>query len=138
MTERVPSSLRRIVKARAGNQCEYCHYPERLALHSHEVDHVIPILHTGQTTSGNLAYACLECNRYKGLNVASFDPQTKTLTPLFHPRNQLWGQHFRWENAIIVPLTPEGRVTINVLQMNLRDRVEERQVFIDVGVFFVS
>lgn len=60
----------------------------------------------------------MHCNRHKGPNIAGLDPETSVLTPLFHPRNDLWEEHFRWSGAEIIPLTPIGRVTVLVLFMN--------------------
>lgn len=138
MSERVPRRLRSSVQIRANWCCEYCHLPEQLSSHIHEVDHIIPVRHTGHTELDNLAYACLECNRYRGPNIASIDPLSGALTALFNPRKQVWQTHFRWEDAKIVPLMPEGRVTVNILQMNQSLRVEERQDYMDAEVYFVS
>ena len=41
---------------------------------AHQVDHVISRKHGGSSTSENLAYACVICNRYKGSDVASIEP----------------------------------------------------------------
>jgi hypothetical protein len=92
----------------------------------HEVDHVIAQKHGGKTLLENLAYACFECNRYKDSDVASYDPLTGKLTPLFNPRQQLWSAHFRYEQDMIVPLTPEGRVTVMLLRLNEPARMQER------------
>ena len=46
---------------------------------------------------------------------------------LFNPRLQQWSDHFRLEEGIIMPLTPEGRVTAKILQFNLLERILERK-----------
>ncbi len=46
---------------------------------------------------------------------------------LFNPRTQLWVEHFILENLILVGLTPEGRTTVSLLQLNSDDRLAERQ-----------
>jgi hypothetical protein len=69
----------------------------------------------------------LRCNHYKGPNIGSFDPLTGQLVPLFHPRLQVWDQHFQIVDAEIIPLTAEGRVTVRVLRFNDPDRLTERQ-----------
>jgi len=43
--------------------------------------------------------------------------------------------HFRIEGARIVPLTPEGRVTAAILQLNNHDRILERQQLLDAGAY---
>lgn len=125
MATLIPESLRRAVIARANGCCEYCGKPQ-VTFFAHEVDHVIAQKHRGKTTLDNLAFACFECNRYKGSDIASLDPQTEQLTPLFNPRTQQWHEHFRYEDGVIIPLTPEGRVTAVLLRLNDSERVQDR------------
>ena len=91
------------------------------------MDHVIAEQHGGQTTFENLALACAQCNRPKGPNIASIDPETKRLVPLFNPRTDEWSDHFRQEGGRIIPLTPIGRATARLLNFNHKDREEARQ-----------
>ena len=127
MATDVSAQLRELIQRRAHNCCEYCLFPQRAALHRHEPDHIIPRQHGGSNESENLALACLRCNRFKGPNVGSFDPQTGLLTAFFHPRMQNWSDHFRFDNGIIQPLTAEGRVTVAILRINDPERIIERQ-----------
>jgi hypothetical protein len=39
--------------------------------------------------------------------------------------------------AQIVPLTPTGRATVRLLQLNLSERVTERELLIAAGVLFL-
>lgn len=135
MTAPIAPELRRLVAERAGRRCEYCLLPQAVALHRHEPDHIIPVQHGGVTDAANLALACLRCNRYKGPNVGSIDPLTGELVPLFHPRRQIWAQHFQFVGAEIKPLTPEGRVTVRLLRLNDPDRLGERQRLIEAGLY---
>ena len=135
MTSEVPTSLRRLVAERAAYRCEYCLLPQAVALHQHEPDHIVPLQHSGETHESNLALACLRCNRYKGPNVGSFDPLTGMLVPFFNPRSQVWSSHFVWDEAVIRPLTPEGRVTVRILRLNDSERVAERQRLKAVGLY---
>ena len=130
---RIPLALRRLVSERARGRCEYCLIHEDDAYFAHEPDHIISEKHGGQATADNLALACFFCNRHKGSDIASLDPETGCLTPLFNPRTQHWSDHFVLEGPIIRPLTPEGRVTIIILQLNHPDRLFERQVLIAAG-----
>lgn len=125
MSSHIPVSLRQAVIQRAQEQCEYCHKPS-ITFFPHEVDHVIAHKHGGKTTLGNLAYACFECNRYKGSDIASIDPQTDEVTALFNPRTQKWRAHFQFEGGRIIPLTASGRVTVFLLRLNDKERVAER------------
>ena len=74
MSVDIPAALRRLVTERAGGRCEYCLMPQSASAFAHEPDHIIPVQHGGKTEIGNLALACLRCNRHKGPNVGSFDP----------------------------------------------------------------
>ncbi len=127
MPAEISADLRRLVFDRAGGRCEYCRLPQSAAAHQHEPDHIVPLQHGGQTDVDNLALACLRCNRYKGPNVGSFDPETGKLVPFFNPRTQCWHDHFEHDGPIIRPLTPQGRVTVKILRLNDAARVEERQ-----------
>jgi hypothetical protein len=40
---------------------------------------------------------CRLCNRFKGSDIASLDPASGTLLPLFNPRSDVWEEHFRVE-----------------------------------------
>jgi hypothetical protein len=129
----IPESLRREVIERAEGCYEYCLIHQQDSLYAHEVDHIIPEKHRGETSAANLCLACLDCNRYKGSDFASFDPETGQITPLFNPRQQVWNDHFRLESARIIPLSPEGRVTVFVLRLNHEIRVRARRALIEAG-----
>jgi HNH endonuclease len=118
MSERVGAALRRAVAERAQHRCEYCGMPESEAVVPHEPDHIVATQHGGQTTLENLACACFDCNRIKGSNIASIDPNTGALTPLYNPRTQGWIEHFRWNGPIVEPLTAVGRATAFFLRFN--------------------
>jgi len=129
----VPAALRRAVLERAGGRCEYCSYPQALSFLAFEVEHIVAEKHGGATTADNLALACPYCNRFKGTDLGSLDPETHHLVPFYDPRRQQWTEHFRLEGARIVPLSPEGRATVAILQFNHPDRILERQRLGDAG-----
>jgi hypothetical protein len=60
----------------------------------------------------------------------AIDPLSGEEAPLFHPRQQDWVEHFRWEGVRVVGATTTGRATIQALGMNrdvmLRIRREEQ------------
>ena len=122
----VSAALRRLVRERAALRCEYCLLGEDDAFLPHEPDHVIAVKHGGLTDASNLALACFDCNRYKGSDIASIDPDEGRLTPLFNPRLEDWALHFRAMTGRVLPITAVGRVTVAMLQMNLSSRVEVR------------
>jgi HNH endonuclease len=131
----VPSALRQTIYQRASGCCEYCLLPEMFVLASHEIDHIIAEKHGGLTNAENLALSCVLCNKLKGSDIASVDPETGNIVPLYNPRQARWLDHFQLSDGQIIPLTPVGRVTIRLLQMNRPDRVEERQLVIEAGMF---
>ena len=87
------------------------------------------------TSEENPALCCPKCNRYKGPNLAGFDPETRQVVSLFHPRKQRWMDHFHWKGPVLVAITPTGRVTIAVLNINDPARIAMRQTLIEEGVF---
>jgi hypothetical protein len=129
----LPVALRRLVRERAAFRCEYCLLAEDDAYFPHEPDHVIAAKHGGATEASNLALACFDCNRNKGSDIASIDPDSGSLTPLFNPRTQSWQQHFQAVAGRIATNTPIGRVTVAVLRMNLAVRVEVRGELAGLG-----
>ena len=123
----IPAALRRLVEERANLKCEYCLLPTNVAFFPHEIDHVIAEKHGGGTDSSNLALTCWRCNRHKGSDLGSFDPKTGAFSFLFNPRIHQWTSHFTFNQADLIGLTPEGRTTIKLLQMNNDERRSERQ-----------
>lgn len=133
MSDEVSATLRREIRERAGGHCEYCFMPDGEPLYPHEPDHIIALKHQGETISANLAYACFECNRAKGSDIASLDPATGALTPLFNPRTQVWLEHFHFNGPVIEPLTAVGRVTAFLLHFNVPTRVTIRATLLGEG-----
>ncbi len=131
----VSVELRQIVIQRAQGRCEYCRYPEAFAFLTFEIEHIVAEKHGGETASANLAWACPHCNRFKGTDLGSLDPETGQLTPFFNPRTQEWHKHFNLQDARILPLTPEGRVTVAVLRFNLPERLQERRQLLDANAY---
>jgi hypothetical protein len=128
----IPAALRREVRDRAQSRCEYCLYPEAFAFVSYCIDHIISEKHGGKTVSENLAYSCADCNLQKGSDLASLDPTDGALVRLFNPRVDAWSEHFRLDDATMEPLTPVGRVTVQLLKLNDAERIRERQELVDL------
>lgn len=61
----VSATLRRLVTQRAGEQCEYCRFPQTASLFAFEMEHIIAEKHDGITEAENLALSCPYCNRFK-------------------------------------------------------------------------
>lgn len=137
-------ALRRRIRERSKGLCEYRLISEADSFFTHEPDHIIAEKHGGEiiaekhggeTASGNLALACFDCNRFKGTDIASIDPKTKRLVPLFNPRNNVWDEHFETREGLILPLTPVGRATERLLKLNFPERVEVRATLARCGCY---
>ncbi|MBI5671584.1 MAG: HNH endonuclease [Chloroflexi bacterium] len=129
----IPAELRRLVIDRAGGCCECCLMTEADSYLAHEVDHIISNKHRGDTTLDNLCLSCFDCNRYKGSDIGSYDIETETFVSLYNPRTMYWNDHFRLDDAVITPLTPEARVTVFLLRLNSGARLVRRAAFLAVG-----
>jgi hypothetical protein len=126
---------RRRISLRASQRCEYCLLGEERAIKGHEPDHIVPLKHGGTDEESNLAWACFQCNRYKGSDVAAYDHLTGELFALFNPRRQAWEEHFTINEGEIVALSGVGRVTVDVLQLNRPGRVAVRKLLMQAGLY---
>ena len=125
------SQLVRQVRLRAAGSCEYCHLPESASPAPFQIDHIIARQHGGETELDNLALCCVHCNRFKGPNIASIDEVTGELVRLFHPRKDLWAEHFLWSGPELIGLTAVGRVTIQVLFINDEEMQNFRRALLE-------
>jgi hypothetical protein len=94
MAAYVSAELRRLVVERAGNCCEYCLVPPDEFQLSFHVEHIVAVSHGSETAESNLALSCPRCNLLKGSNIAGADPETGAPTFLYHPRFNVWDEHF--------------------------------------------
>jgi hypothetical protein len=123
----ISAELRSQVASRAGYRCEYCGIHENDAGFAHQVDHIMSRKHGGTSTLDNLAYACILCNRHKGTDVATIDPQSGKAVRLFNPRRDRWTDHFRFDDKTVAALTASGRATVRLLRLNVQERIAERR-----------
>jgi hypothetical protein len=127
------AGTRRFVRERAGDQCEYCRLHQRNSELSHHIEHVVARQHGGLDDINNLALACHRCNLHKGPNLCGIDPLTGGVEILFHPRRDQWFAHFAFRGAYLEGLTPSGRATVEVLDLNDARRLELRQELLRLG-----
>ncbi len=83
----------------------------------------------------NLAFACPSCNLHKSDRSHAVDPLHGSSVPLFHPRRDLWREHFEWAGAHLVGTTPVGRATVDVLRLNEPRRIRIREAEARFGLF---
>jgi hypothetical protein len=133
MSSYVPAAMRRRIAERADHLCEYCLIHEDDTFLGCQVEHVISEKHGGETTDANLAYACVFCNRFKGIDIATLSPRTGNLCRLFNPRTDLWAEHFRLEENSVLGITEIGDATVRLLGLNDSDRLVEREALIEAG-----
>ena len=131
----IRAALRRLVVERAAGCCEYCRMSQEVGWLPYEIDHIRSEKHGGETNEDNLCFSCVRCNSLKGSDIAGEDPLTKQAAFLFHPRRQKWVDHFRLNMTDIEPLSPEGRVTVYVLQLNHPDRIAERELAVQLDLY---
>ena len=126
-------ALQQLVWERAAQRCEYCQVPADVALLPFQIDHIIAEKHGGLTIAENLAISCERCNSHKGPNIAGYLEAHHV--PLFNPRKDRWTDHFVWEGSVLVGKTPVGKVTIEVLAINLPYCVALRAALMEEGIF---
>lgn len=99
------------------------------------IDHIIARQHGGNSVLEILALSCVRCNSYKGPNIAGIDPLSGELTRLYHPRCDLWREHFEIDKNLIVGISNVGRTTVNLFQMNQPDYLALRESLIAEKLF---
>jgi hypothetical protein len=131
-------ALDQLVRRRASDRCEYCRVPQLAFEFRLPIDHIVAQQHRGESVSENLALSCSHCNFQKGPNIAGLDPETRELTRLFSPRIDDWAEHFRWDGAAIIGITPIGKTTAQVLDLNDADQLELREDLLREGLLDVT
>jgi len=127
--------VRRVVRLRAGDACEYCLHPTVGQFH---IDHIIPADlwadyivdripslppiegRRGPNHLENLAWCCSFCNESKGQQVTA--RVYRRVERLFDPRydGDAWSQHFAFLHnyLYVVGITPLGLATEKALGFN--------------------
>ncbi len=86
----IDAALRKFVRERARNRCEYCCiHQDQDPFFTFPIDHIIARQHGGRTEPDNLCLSCYRCNSHKGPNIASIDSDTEEMVPLFTPAKKL-------------------------------------------------
>ncbi len=97
--------------SRFSARCAYCLSPEQMMGVAFEIDHIIPSSAGGRAKFDNLCLSCPTCNRHKAKRLSARDPLSRRIVTLFHPRRDIWSDHFAWsaDRARILGLTPKVR-----------------------------
>ena len=122
---------------RAGDRCEYCRAPEQVFNFSFDVEHIVPRSAGGSSDSQNIALACESCNLHKSITMEGWDECEGRSSPLFHPRHDVWQEHFRYESdsGTIVGRTAVGRVTVASLKMNSDFQIRARRHWVRLNLY---
>ena len=117
--EHIPAPLRRRVRGRARDCCEYCRIAQAGQEATFHIDHILPRCEGGPTIFDNLALACVSCSLRKGGRIRVVDPTSGRSTDLYHPRRDRWRDHFVVASGMVLRgRTSIGRATVEALQMN--------------------
>lgn len=122
------AELRRQVRKRAEDRCEYCGITqEEEGWSRFHVEHIVAKQHKGSDTLENLCLCCQHCNLHKGPNLSGIDPVSGALIRLFNPRQDDWHEHFGVVGLEVIGFTSVGRATVEVLAMNSSQRMDFRR-----------
>lgn len=100
-----------------------------------EVEHITPTSKKGKTILSNLALSCRGCNLTKSDRTEGFDAVSDEIVRLFHPRQDIWKNHFGWAKdfTITIGLPPIGRATVEVLKLNRQGLINQREMLSKFG-----
>ena len=131
----LPASLRDRLLETDNLHCVYCQTTQANTGQPMTVDHIVPQAQGGETTFENLCFACRRCNEFKGSSTSAQDPLTGETVALFHPRQQIWTDHFQWDEpgSLVMGLTAVGRASIVALNLNNPEIVDVRRRWVSVG-----
>ncbi|HEY7419924.1 MAG TPA: HNH endonuclease signature motif containing protein [Ktedonobacteraceae bacterium] len=117
---------------RSQGYCDYCLSSMHYSPDTFSAEHIIPSSRGGKTEVDNLALSCQGCNNIKYKRVSGLDPVTGQTVPLYNPRQDKWVEHFTWSNdlTLLLGLTPTGRATVELMQLNRTGVVNLRQLLL--------
>ena len=134
MTYLSPKILKEIEEI-DGDLCAYCQTSVHNTGQPLTIDHIQPQSLEGSNTSTNLCLACRRCNEFKAKKIEAIDPLTGEVVLLFHPRKDVWSEHFEWDatGTRLIGLTKKGRATIVALNINNEVIIKARSRWVSVG-----
>lgn len=135
MSSYVSVKLRRSIRELFEGRCGYCQTAEALTADIFEIEHIVPRAVGGETVFENLCLACPSCNRYKSDRVSFLSKPSDSEVELFHPQQNDWLVHFRWNDDAteLLGLTPIGQATIDLLRINRPQMIRVRKMWVAMG-----
>lgn len=127
---RLTQQQKEFIRLRAKHCCEYCLSQIKYSPDPFSIEHIVPRSKGGISDDSNLAVACQGCNNFKYNHVQGVDLITGKFASLYHPRKDIWQDHFTWSTDFdeILGITPTGRATVNQLRLNRDGVVNLRKV----------
>lgn len=99
------------------------------------IEHVIPRVREGANDLNDLGLACPSCNLHKADRVSAALGHGSVAIALFHPRTDVWSDHFEWDDYQLIGKTDVGLITIRLLDLNHKRRIKIRQSEQMFGLF---
>jgi hypothetical protein len=130
LRKRPTTKQRQRITEQAMGCCEYCKTPLAFAtVENFDIEHITPVAKGGLTVLENPALSCPGCNDSKQVQTHAIDPESGESVALFHPRQQLWIDHFVWglDGQQLQGRTSVGRATILALRLNRSGLVNLRR-----------
>ena len=126
---------KKAVIEQANGCCEYCQSQARFATQPFSIEHILPVSKGGETTLGNLVLSCQGCNNHKYNKTEAYDAVSGETVSLFHPRGQVWLDHFVWNSdfSLVIGITSVGRSTVEALRLNREGLVNLRRIQYDAN-----
>lgn len=131
----VAQTLAAQVISRANGRCEYCRMSQSLQGATFHVEHIMPVTCGGGSRLDNLALACPSCNLHKSDHSHAVDPLSGRQVRLYHPRQDVWLEHFEWTGTRLAGLTAVGRAAVEALNLNHSRRLRIREIEQPFGLF---
>jgi len=120
--------IKKVVKERAKSRCEYCRIQEDDSFLTFEIEHIVSQKHGGGDELENLAYACPQCNQFKGTDLITFLDDYDNIVTLFNPRKQDWFEYFEVLEGEIIGKNKVAKATIKLLKINATERIIIREI----------
>ena len=131
----VSEARKAMVWERAKNRCEYRGLAQHAQDDTFHIEHVEPSILGGSSKLDNLALSCVSCNLAKKAKVDAPDPLSGQVVPLYHPRKDIWPEHFAWEGGELRGRSAVGRATIAALKMDTPRKVQTFQAQAELGIY---
>jgi hypothetical protein len=121
-----------LLPVKSGMCCEYCLVDREDTFFGLVFDCLIAEKHLFFPLR-HMYHVCLTCDRFQGSDIATLDANTRDLLRLFHPRQDVWKEHFELEGVKIFGKTQIGEATVRLLRLNLEERLLERELLQSLG-----